>query len=142
MQLDGRTLLCFVDAQLSPLSGAALVARGVSLHLPYQVHNIPFVHLGLRSHGLEPLRRLAHVKPLDLGVDPVQLLRRVSVGGRGRERAEALEVHLEAAVVEIGAGAAGAPVRSFSAVEAFVELEVDELREAGRAELALIRPLA
>lgn len=64
------------------------------------------------------------------------------MGGGGRERAEALQVHLEAAVVEICTGAAGTPVRSFSSVEAFVELEVDELREAGRAELALVRPLA
>lgn len=50
-------------------------------------------------------------------------------------------MHLEAAEVEIGAGAAGTPVRSFSGVEAFVELEVDKLGEAGRAELALVRPL-
>lgn len=64
------------------------------------------------------------------------------MGGRGRERAEASEVHLEAAVVEIGAGAAGTPVRSLAGVEAFVELEVDELSEAGRAQLALVRPLA
>lgn len=64
------------------------------------------------------------------------------MGGRGGERAESLEVHLEAAVVEIGTGAAGTPVRSFSSVEAFVELEVDKLSEAGWAELALVRPLA
>ena len=64
------------------------------------------------------------------------------MGCRGGERAEALEVHLEAAVVEISTGAAGTPVRSLSGVEAFVELEVDELSEAGWAELALVRPLA
>ncbi len=52
-----------------------------------------------------------------------------------------MEVHLEAAVVEIGAGAARTPVRSFSGVQAFVEFEVDELCEASRAELALVRPL-
>lgn len=52
-----------------------------------------------------------------------------------------MEVHPEAAVVEIGTRAAGTPVRSFSCVEAFVELEVDELREAGGAQLALVRPL-
>lgn len=64
------------------------------------------------------------------------------MGGRGGEGAEALEVHLEAAVVEIGTGAAGTPVRSFSSVKPFVELEVDELSEAGWTELALVRPLA
>lgn len=53
-----------------------------------------------------------------------------------------MEVHLEAAVVEIGTGAAGTPVRSFSSVKPFVELEVDELSEAGWTELALVRPLA
>lgn len=53
-----------------------------------------------------------------------------------------MEVHLEAAVVEIGTGAARTPVRSFFRVEAFVELEVDELCKAGWAELALVRPLA
>lgn len=62
-------------------------------------------------------------------------------GGRGGERAEALQVHLEAAVVEIGTGATRTPVRSFTGVEAFVELKVDELCEAGWAELALVRPL-
>lgn len=51
-------------------------------------------------------------------------------------------MHLEAAVVEIGTGAARTPVRSFFRVEAFVELEVDELCKAGWAELALVRPLA
>lgn len=71
----------------------------------------------------------------------MELLWQVSVGGRGGERAEALEVHLEATVVEIGTGAARTPVRSFSGVEAFVELEVDKLCKAGRAELALVRPL-
>ena len=63
------------------------------------------------------------------------------MGSRGRERAEALEVNLEAAVVEIGTRAARTPVRSFSGVEAFVEFEVDKLCEAGWAELALIGPL-
>lgn len=71
----------------------------------------------------------------------MQLLRRVSAGGRGGERTEALEVHPEAAVVEISARAAGTPVRSFPSVEAFVELEVDELSETGWAELALVWPL-
>lgn len=60
---------------------------------------------------------------------------------RRGERAEALEVHLEAAVVEIGTGAARTPVRPFSSVEAFVELEMDELSKAGWAELALVGPL-
>lgn len=62
------------------------------------------------------------------------------LGGQGGERAEALQMHLEAAAVEIGTGAARTLVRPFSSVEAFVELEVDELREASWAELALIRP--
>lgn len=61
--------------------------------------------------------------------------------GRGGERAEALKVHLEATVVEIGTGAARAPVGSFPSVEAFVELQVDKLCEACRAEFALVRPL-
>lgn len=65
----------------------------------------------------------------------------MSSRGGGGEGAEASEVHLEAAEVQIGAGAARTPVRSFSGVEAFVEFEVDELGEAGRAELALVRPL-
>lgn len=71
----------------------------------------------------------------------MQLLWRVSAGSCGRERAEALEMNLEAAVVEIGTGAARTPVRSFSSVEALVEFEVDELCEASWAELALIGPL-
>lgn len=50
-------------------------------------------------------------------------------------------MHLQAAVVEIGTGAVRAAVRSLPTVEAFVELEVDELSKAGRAELALVRPL-
>lgn len=49
-------------------------------------------------------------------------------------------MHLEAAAVEKGAGAARTLVRPLSSVEAFVKLEVDELCEASRAELALIRP--
>lgn len=65
----------------------------------------------------------------------------MSSGSGGGEGAKASEVHLEAAEVEIGAGAARTPVRPFSGVETFVELEVDELGEAGRAELALVRPL-
>lgn len=52
-----------------------------------------------------------------------------------------MEVHLEAAVMEIGTGAARAPVRSLPGVEAFVELQVDELSKPGWAELALVRPL-
>lgn len=50
-------------------------------------------------------------------------------------------MHLQAAVVEIGAGAARTAVGSLHAVEAFVELEVDELSKPGWAELALVRPL-
>lgn len=50
-------------------------------------------------------------------------------------------MHLQTAVVEIGTGAVRAAVWSLPAVEAFVELEVDELSKAGRAELALVRPL-
>lgn len=52
-----------------------------------------------------------------------------------------MEVHLEAAVVEIGTGAAGTPVRSLPSVEAFVELQVDKLSKPGRAELTLVRSL-
>lgn len=63
------------------------------------------------------------------------------MGRRGGERTEALEVHLETAVVEIGTGTAGTLISSFPGVEAFVELEVDELSEAGWAEFALVRPL-
>lgn len=63
------------------------------------------------------------------------------LGGRGGERTEALEVHLEAAVVEIGTRTVGTPVRPLTSVEAFVQLKVDKLSKAGRAELALIRPL-
>lgn len=43
--------------------------------------------------------------------------------------------------MEIGTGAVRAAVRSLTTVEAFVELEVDELSKAGRAEFALVRPL-
>lgn len=63
------------------------------------------------------------------------------MGGGGGKRAEALKVHLEAAVVEISTGAARTPVRTFPRVEAFVELQVNELSEPGSAELALVRPL-
>lgn len=63
------------------------------------------------------------------------------MGGRG-EGAEALEVHLEAAVMEVGAGALGASVGPLSSVEVLVELEVDKLGEAGRTQLALEGPLA
>lgn len=52
-----------------------------------------------------------------------------------------MEVHLEAAVVEIGTGAVRTPVRPFSGVEAFVELEVDELCKTGWTQFALVRPL-
>lgn len=69
------------------------------------------------------------------------ILRRVPEGGGGGERAEALEVHLEAAVVDVGARALGTPVRSGSRVETFVKLEMDELREASRTQFALVRPL-
>lgn len=64
-QLNGRTLLCFVDAQLRVVSGAGVM----SLHLFYQLNNVPRVHLCLCSHGLELLCRLAHIEPLNLGVD-------------------------------------------------------------------------
>lgn len=57
------------------------------------------------------------------------------------ERTETLEVHLETAVVKVGTGAARAPMRSFSSVEAFVKLEMDELSKAGRTQLALVGPL-
>lgn len=50
-------------------------------------------------------------------------------------------MHLEAAVVEIGTGAVGTPVRPFPRVETFVELEVDKLCKAGRAQFAPVRPL-
>lgn len=63
-------------------------------------------------------------------------------GGRGGEGAEALEVHLEAAVVDVRARAVGTAVRPLPGVELVVELEVDELREAGRTQLALVGPLA
>lgn len=63
------------------------------------------------------------------------------VGGRGGERAEALEVHLEAAVVQIGTGAAGAAVRALSRVQSFVELEVNKLCKPGWTQFALVRPL-
>lgn len=51
-------------------------------------------------------------------------------------------MHLEAAVVDVGARAVGTPVRSAPGMETFVKLEMDELREAGRAQFALVGPLA
>lgn len=63
------------------------------------------------------------------------------VGGRGGERTEALEVHLEAALVQIGAGAAGTAVRALSRVQSFVEFEVNKLCKAGWTQFALVRPL-
>lgn len=50
-------------------------------------------------------------------------------------------MHLEATVVDIGAGAAGTPVRSFSRMKAFVELEVNELSKASWTQFALVRSL-
>lgn len=50
-------------------------------------------------------------------------------------------MHLEAAVVEIGTGAARTAVWSLPTVEPFVELEVDVLSEPGWAELALVGSL-
>ena len=51
-------------------------------------------------------------------------------------------MHLEATVVDVGARAVGTLVRSVSRVEAFVKLEMDELREASRTQFALVRSLA
>lgn len=76
MQLSGRT-----DAPFALYPRSHLIVRGESLHFLYYVCNVPLEHLGLRSHGLELLRRLAHVKPLNLCVDPVLILWRVPVGG-------------------------------------------------------------
>lgn len=50
-------------------------------------------------------------------------------------------MHLEAAVVEIGTGAVRAAVWTLPSVEALVQLEVDELSKAGRAELTMVRSL-
>lgn len=44
--------------------------------------------------------------------------------------------------MEVGTGAAGTVVGSLSGVEAFVELQVDELCKTGRTLLTLVRPLA
>lgn len=76
MQLSGRRDALFI---LHPY--AALMARGKSLHFLYEVCNVPCEHLSLCSHGLELLCRLAHVKPLNLGVDSMLILRGVPVGG-------------------------------------------------------------
>lgn len=135
-------LFLHVEAQLSPFSDPELVAgASVSLDFFQQLGGLPHVRLGFGSHGLQLLRRLAQVEAFDLGVDSVQVLRRVPVGRRGGERAEALEVDLEAAVVQIGTGAAGAAVRALSRVQPLVELEVNKLSEAGRTQFALVRPL-
>ena len=50
-------------------------------------------------------------------------------------------MHLQAAVVEISTGAVRTAVGSIPRVQAFVELEVDELSKSRWAELALVRPL-
>lgn len=50
-------------------------------------------------------------------------------------------MHLQATVVDVRARAVGTPVRSVSRVKAFVKLEMDELREAGWTQFALVRPL-
>lgn len=50
-------------------------------------------------------------------------------------------MHLQAAVMEIGTGAAGTAVGALPTMEAFVELKVDELSKSGRALLALVGPL-
>lgn len=63
------------------------------------------------------------------------------MGTRGGQRAEALEVDLQAAVVEIGTGAGRTPMRPFPSVEAFVELQVNKLSKPGWTEFALVRPL-
>lgn len=70
MQLRGGIDALFI---LHPY--AALMARGEGLHFLYYVCNVPCEHLGLCSHGLELLCRLANVKPLNLAVDSVLILR-------------------------------------------------------------------
>lgn len=65
------------------------------------------------------------------------------MGARGEgDWTEALEVHLEAAVMEVGSLAAWAPVGALPAMKALMELEVDKLGEAGWALLALVGPLS
>jgi len=120
---------------------APLAARPRLLH---QADEVDPAQAGVGSQRLQPLGRLAQVEALDLAVDAVQLVRRgaVSAPGRGRERAEAPQVHLQAAAVEVGPGAAGAAVRPLPRVQPLVELEVDELGEARRARLAQVGPLA
>lgn len=65
------------------------------------------------------------------------------MGARGKsDWTEALEVHLEAAVMEVGSLAAWASVRALPAMKPLVEFEVDKLSEAGWALLALVRPFS
>lgn len=103
----------------------------------------PLLLLSSRCHCLQAFRSLAQVKLLDHGIDTVELLNRGNrARGVGSGGAETLEVHLEAAVIEVGAMTVGAVVGALASVQALVELEVDILGEAGQAQLTLVGLLA
>ena len=120
------------------------MAGGYQLSFPNQSADAPLVHLCFDRHSLQALRGLAQVEPVDLCIDAVELFLQEAMGkvrGGGRGWTEALEMYLETAAVEVGAGAVLAVVRALPTVEVFVELEMDKLGEAGRTQLAQVGPL-
>lgn len=133
------------------LSTAALLAHSARcLHLPPEHLQGASLRFSLRC-PLQPLCGVAQIEPLYRLVDAAQLLlcsRLPPHGGRLYSGAEALQVELQAAEVEVGAGTVGAGVgtavvpssltSAATGVEPAVELQVDELREAGRAGAALV----
>ena len=126
--------------------GAALVVgmevRGLEVALPPQNPQNLLLQNGLDLRAALELLQLfgvlADVEALDLLVGALYLLRVALIGRRG---AVALQVKPQTAQVDVVALAVGAFVRALAGVQALVQLEVDELGELCRAELAVVRLL-
>lgn len=111
-----------------------LLQHGLHLHAPLEL--------------LQPLGVFADVEALDFLVGALHFLqgtrgrgdRRAPGAGAGRQ-AVALEVEPQAAQVDVVAVAVGAFVRALARVQPLVQLEVDELGELCRAQLAVVRLL-
>lgn len=137
-----RGLVCTVTRR-HKLGGATLVVGmevgrlkvGLPPQHPQDLLLQHCLHLCASLQLLQLLGMLADVKSLDLLVGALHLLQG-SLAGDGR--AVALQVKPQAAHVDVVAVAVGAFVRTLAGVQALVQLEVDKLRELGRAEFALV----
>lgn len=125
------------------------VKVGGLLSLPPQhPQNLLFQH-GVHLHAslqlFQLLRVLAYVEALDLLVGALDLLQRSLARKTWAPRARvccqaiAFQVESQAAQVDVVVMAVGAFVWTLAGMKAFVQLQVDELRELSWAEFAVIR---